>query len=151
MRDAFGGILNVFIIAVFLVIISGILGFIVNYNKAFRMKNTIISIVEQYDGAKGCFSDTASGETDCRKRIKKAAEKYGYEPAALNCSNKREYTYKNSDGLFCYALVDSENQGKHSICKIITQVDINIPIIENIMGLEIFQIHGDSRPLVKRT
>ena len=42
MRDAFGGIANMVVIIVFLVIVSGYLAFNVNYTKAFRVKNKII-------------------------------------------------------------------------------------------------------------
>ena len=48
MKDAFGGIVNIVLVAIFLVIISGILGLVVNYTKAFRMKNAVISAIEQY-------------------------------------------------------------------------------------------------------
>ena len=43
MRDAFGGIFNIFIIVVVLLLIMGILGLTVNYTKAFRMKNYVIT------------------------------------------------------------------------------------------------------------
>ena len=43
MRDAFGGLLNMVIIVVFLVLVSGYLAFNVNYTKAFRVKNKIIT------------------------------------------------------------------------------------------------------------
>ena len=46
MKDAFGGILNLVLIVVFLLLIEGILGLVVNYSKAFRMKNTVISAIE---------------------------------------------------------------------------------------------------------
>ena len=49
MRDAIGGVVNVAFIAVFLVIVSGYLAFSVSYNKAFKVKNKIISILEQYE------------------------------------------------------------------------------------------------------
>ena len=41
MKDALGGIINIWFIAVFIVIISGYLAFSIQYNKAFRMKNEI--------------------------------------------------------------------------------------------------------------
>ena len=55
MKDAFGGILNLVLIVVFLLLIEGILGLVVNYSKAFRMKNTVISAIERFRGY-GCFS-----------------------------------------------------------------------------------------------
>ena len=55
MRDAFGGVTNLVIIVVFLTLVSGYLAFNVNYTKAFRVKNKIISTFEQYEGV--CDSD----------------------------------------------------------------------------------------------
>ncbi len=141
MKDAFGGILNIVFIAVFLIIVSGILAFIVNYNKAFRMKNTVITAIEKYEGASGCFSGDENG---CSEKIKKNAERYGYSPTKLNC----EQGYKSVGGLFCVSRETTES-GNHEICKIVTQVDIDIPIISDIMGLSIFQVHGDTRPMEK--
>ena len=60
MKDAFGGIVNIVLVAIFLVIISGILGLVVNYTKAFRMKNVVISTIEQYEGASGCFGKSSA-------------------------------------------------------------------------------------------
>ena len=45
MRDAIGGVVNITIIVTFLVIVSGYLAFNVNYTKAFRVKNKIITNV----------------------------------------------------------------------------------------------------------
>ena len=73
MRDAFGGIVNIVLVAIFLVIISGILGLVVNYTKAFRMKNTVISTIEQYEGAQGCFGNSSA--TGCQERIEERAKK----------------------------------------------------------------------------
>ena len=53
MRDAVGGVVNLVIIVVFLVIVSGYLAFNVNYTKAFRVKNKIISTIEEYEGING--------------------------------------------------------------------------------------------------
>ena len=47
MREAYSGIVNIFFIAVFLVIVSGILAFIVTYTKAFKMKKVILHLVLQ--------------------------------------------------------------------------------------------------------
>ena len=41
MRDAFGGLLNIGIIVVFMTIVSGYLAFNVSYAKAFKVKNKL--------------------------------------------------------------------------------------------------------------
>ena len=56
MRDGFGGILNIVFIVIFLLIVEGVLGLVVNYTKAFKMKNNVISMIEQYEAA-GCFEN----------------------------------------------------------------------------------------------
>ena len=137
MKDAFGGVLSIVLIAVFLVIVSGILGLVVNYSKAFRMKNFIITAIEQYDGAKGCFGN-GTGSSKCESRIKEYATQLGYYPdaSALNCPKG----YSKALDLYCYY----ENTEERSYT-IVTQVDINIPIINQIAGISIFQVHGDTR------
>ncbi|MBO4731371.1 MAG: hypothetical protein J5597_01005 [Spirochaetaceae bacterium] len=61
MRDAMGGSVALVIIVVFIVIALGYMAFNVNYTKAFRMKNKIISVYEKYEGK--C-------EENCEKEIK---------------------------------------------------------------------------------
>ncbi|MBO4731372.1 MAG: hypothetical protein J5597_01010, partial [Spirochaetaceae bacterium] len=56
--------------------------------------------------------------------------------------------YSKSYDLFCYKRVDSDSK-KNYVFSVITQVDIDIPIINKIMGLSIFQVHGDTRAIRK--
>ena len=56
MRDAYGGIMNIVLLVTFFLIVEGVLGLIVGYTKAFKMKNIVISTVEEYE-ASGCFND----------------------------------------------------------------------------------------------
>ena len=135
MKDAFGGILNIVFIAVFLVLVSGILGLTVNYTKAFRMKNIVISAIEQYEGH-GCFLGT---DSSCKSKIDEGAKSIGYHPVKMNCPSGYEY----SGTFFCYKEQLSTN--KNVYYSVITQVDIDIPIINKIMGLSFFQVHGDTR------
>ena len=142
MKDAFGGILNLVLIVVFLVLVEGILGLVVNYSKAFRMKNVVISAIERYEGY-GCFSDETSGRSDCRSRIENGARSIGYFPNTnLRCSTG----YRMSDNYFCYRRADSSS-GNHYVYSIVTQVDMNIPIINKILSLDFFQVHGDTRAI----
>ena len=147
MKDAFGGILNLALISVFLLIVSGVLGFTVSYTKAFRMKNIVIDAFERYDSL-GCLSGDRE-DSACKSKIEAGAESIHYAPNSLNCPND----YENMDGLFCYkesnSLKDTGGVQHKNVktFRIITQVDINIPIINKIMGLRIFQVSGDTREL----
>ena len=46
MKDAFGGIVNIVLVAIFLVIISGILGLVVNYTISVRVMMERVSYEE---------------------------------------------------------------------------------------------------------
>ena len=63
MRDAMGGTVVLVIIVVFIVVTLGYMAFNVNYTKAFRMKNKIISVYEDYKG--DCQSDCRHHRSSC--------------------------------------------------------------------------------------
>lgn len=157
MQDAFGGILNIFLIAVFLIVVEGILAVTVSYTKAFKMKNYVIASIEQYEGS-GCFPATGDGATTetntaCMQRIRNYAKHIAYSPANLQCWDD----YNNADGLFCYGEVKDDgslkdaNTAVNKYYRVITQVDISFPLVNRIMGLRFFQVSGDTRLIVLNT
>ena len=50
MKDAISNAVVIQIIIIFLVIINSYLAFSVNYTRAFRIKNNIVSTIERYEG-----------------------------------------------------------------------------------------------------
>ena len=151
MQEAFGGLLNVFLLALFLTIVSGILAISVNYIKAFRMKNYIISTVEKYEGS-SCFQDQ---RTACSDEIVSSANKIGYGGSGLSCPN--DYS-SDVNGLYCYRLNRRPNTSSGKLClsegkctySIITQVDFDFPVINKILSFDFFQVHGDTRVIEVR-
>lgn len=165
MKDAFGGIFNLAIISVFLVVVMGTLGLTVNYIKAFRAKNIIVSTVEQYGAGQTCFR---KGLT-CFEKIKERLEGISYHPNSITCPADGTDGYKEwwpaprdnggqNEVLFCYSAQSvndghlpvakkygKNNQNNSYIFTVVTQVDIDIPIINKIMGLYFFQVKGDTR------
>lgn len=145
MRDAFGGIVNIVIIVVFLTLVSGYLAFNVNYTKAFRVKNKIISTFEQYEGCENANST-------CDSIIQEYMKELGYSAPNFNLSSDG-YTCRYG---YCYKKVESdsgevESSKKRAYYKIVTQINIDIPIINKILpGLKIFQVSGDTKPIVIR-
>lgn len=150
MRDAFGGVMNVFMMSVFLAIVVSILAFIVSYSKAFRMKNSIISYIERYEGSISC---TTSGST-CSDKIVEYAKKVAYAPTELRCPTDTDGEYEkfpeanNGKALFCYKIKDSDS-GNNKIYVIVTQVDIDLPILNKMAGLSFFQVRGETRAISK--
>lgn len=135
MRDAFGGILNLAIIAVFLVVVMGVLGLTFSYTKAFKAKNIILSRIEQYEGH-GCFEVGKA----CFNRIQEDTKSIGYSPSVTSCAEK----YEAVGNIFCYKAEDVNDK---TIFKIVSQVDIPIPIVNKILNLSFFEINGDTRPV----
>ena len=146
MRDAIGGVVNLVIIVVFMVIVSGYLAFNVNYTKAFRVKNKIISTIEEYEGN---MSNSALQE-----QITNYMRSIGYDRSQnLNCSS---YDMKDgAGGGYCYKQVRTnssgagEDEGNVKVYyKVITQIQIDIPIIRNIMPyFKFFTVSGDTRAI----
>ena len=88
MRDSLGGLVSIFIIVVFVVLIMGYLAFNVNYTKAFRMRDKVIDVYNRHDG--DC-------NNDCKKEIIDYAKEIGY-PRVTRCSNGE----KDETGYYCY-------------------------------------------------
>lgn len=153
MKEAFGGIFNIIFVVIFLVIVIGVLGLVFSYTKAFKMKNAIISVIEEYE-ASGCYPEIAGGSTDtpCRNKIKQEAQGLAYNPVSLNC--KETLCSKNggmckAGDVYCYEMTTkTKDDGRqYAVFKVVTQVDISFPIISRIMGLEFFQVAGDTREI----
>lgn len=144
MRDAMGGTVALVIISVFIVIALGYMAFNVNYTKAFRMKNKIISVYEDFDGK-------CENNSECNRLIRDYANTLGYSTGdSLNCD---DYT-KSPNNLYCYKRIDAENKvngndivedDNRYYYKIITKINIEIPIINNILDLQAFYITGDTK------
>lgn len=148
MRDAFGGVVNLSMIVVFLVLVCGYLAFNVNYTKAFRVKNYIITTIEQYEGTCGLNSP-------CRSKIRSYINQVGYNASSLDltsegyeCDRTYGYCYKefkvqNSSGAY-------NEHNEQYYYRVVTQINIDIPIINKIMpGLRIFQISGNTKAITR--
>lgn len=153
MRDAFGGLVNLVIISIFLVIVSGFLAFNVNYTKAFRVKNNIISSFEQYEG-------NCNAGTECYAKIEKYMQSIGYSKSSTIKPNEEGFNCSNSG--FCYKLYCSNGQNNASpgpvgsVCspekkgyyKIVTQINIDIPILNKIIpSMDVFKVYGNTRTI----
>ncbi len=144
MKEAYGGIFNVLYISIFLVIVIGVLGLVVSYTKAFKMKNAIIATIEEYEGS-GCYPEVTHGinDTSCRREIERKAKQLAYSPPNLNCSSdlyQSEY--------YCYSIDEyKKDDGWYATVTVVTQVDISFPIVEKIMGFRIFQVAGDTEEI----
>ena len=170
MNEGIGGISVVVVIIVFIVFATGYMAFNVNYTKAFRMKNKIISTYEKYNG--NCEQGTT-----CEKEIKQYAKEIGYYIGSkyLKCDNadvipigtdKKMVTNgaemvevidgsREIPNLYCEykikaqrsaasdkVFVDSDPQYYY---RIVTRINIQMPIIGDSLGLRFLTVSGDTR------
>ena len=151
MRDAFGGIVNISMIVVFLVIVSGYLAFNVSYTKAFRVKNKIITTIEQYEGL-------CEKNSECSDIIDEYIRSIGYNPSDKvkvktpnGCIDPPVHNPQDN-GYFivkCGGTDDIDNQKVYY--KVITFIDIKIPIINEVMsGMHIFEVSGNTKLIRER-
>lgn len=148
MRDAMGGTVVLVIIVAFIVIVLAYLAFNVNYTKAFRMKDKIISVYDDYNG--NCDGAGVSGAKTCHTEIQDYADKIGYYNRNLSCPNGFNIS---STGLYCYKRNDLSSTGdkdalsdkKELYYTIVTKINLDIPIINNILNLKFFYISGETK------
>ena len=147
MRDSLGGTVVIVIITVFIVFALSYLAFNVNYTKAFRMKDKIISLYEDYDGVCG---------SDCQKVIRDYAREIGYSVGYnFSCPSVKGLTYENVEGIYCVAPVNLTEESTvygdkkpKRYYKIVTKINLQIPVINNILDFRFFYISGDTKAFV---
>ncbi len=166
MRDSIGGTVILLIIMVFMVFAIAYLAYNVNYQKAFRMKNKIISIYEKYNG--NCDPGTCVAEIDAY------AKEIGYDTENnFPCDNIKGTKYDNKRGtfvsgdrqLYCVKGVAQvtkdrdpsgsavfDDTGKTGCYyQIVTKINVRIPIVENIIGTPALYVTGDTKVFNKST
>ena len=150
MRDAMGGSVTLIIIVVFIVIALGYMAFNVNYTKAFRMKDKIISVYDDYNGV-------CTGE--CEAEIINYARKIGYSTGNnIQCPSNGNYDVKNN--LYCIQEVNPETNKLANDAydeseikyyyNIVTKINLEIPVISNVFNFRFFYIYGDTKTYKKR-
>lgn len=142
MRDAMGGIFNLAFLAVFITVISGYLAFSVTYNRAFKVKNKAISILEQYQH----LNDTSADE------IRTYMRKIGYTGSTNTRGlpdDKRgscQWDCHTITGI-CLKWVqdDSDSSMPKGYYSVTTAVDLNIPIFNKFLPfMNFFHTSGDT-------
>lgn len=126
MRESIGGAWIMGIVVLFIVLFSSFLAVSINYTKAFRTKNKIISLIEQNEGLK--MNDYSEGST--LQQISDYLSNTVYnitEDLSGRCEDMT-YIATNNDirGGYCIKRVESNN-GVHY--KVRTFIRIELPIV----------------------
>lgn len=146
MRDAFGGIVTISFIVVFMVIVNGYLAFAANYNKAFKYKNKIINIIEQNEG----YDATAKGKIhEYRVSIGYSLDTDIKVDGIAGC-NETECCVQEEG--FCYQRETQTTTGELSkeYYTVTTAVNIDIPILNKFLpNMHVFQVNGTTKTITR--
>ena len=157
MRDAIGGVLVIQIIIIFLLIINSYLAFSVNYTKAFRVKNKIVSIIENHEGL-------TDGENGSKKAIENMMLENSYSidnaytDRCSSLSGARDYhKVPNNVGGFCVYVTPTSMTGenivsdvyKGTVYSVAVFVNIDLPVLNKIFPYfaNVFAIKGETKTI----
>lgn len=153
MSDSVGGVVTMGWILIFIAVVAGYMAFNVNYTKAFRMKNKIVDCFNNYKDK--CLAEH-------KDELKAYADSIGYKPrSTFICPTSYGTANYEPESGFCYyeykriknssGPTDSDiiDDGDYHYYKIVTKVDIDIPIIQNMFELRFLTVYGDTKTFEK--
>ena len=144
MRDSIGSIYPLVIVFAFIILISGFLAFSVNYNKAYKMKNQIIYILEKYDNK---VTDEAQEE------IAEYAKSIGYSATSSymrQCNDTRYSVGWCGKEVSSTITNGSIKEYKTTYVNVTTYVSIDVPIFNVIFPhIRLFSVEGSTKQITK--
>lgn len=153
MNEGVGSTTILVIMMVFVTVVSAYMAYNVNYTKAFRLKNKIIATYDKYEGE--CGTSSA-----CWSEIEEYAKDIGYtKHANLRCSDSSvlpaNVDTTQERNYFCEYKIKVNNsssgagvqdEGKdYYYYRILTRIDIQIPIVQNVLSLRALTVTGDTK------
>lgn len=156
MRDSIGGVYSLTIVFLFIAIASGYIAYTTNYNKAYKMKNKIIDILEKYDND--------ADNSDAQLEIKEYANSIGYSADTKYSSKCVDPWEKDKYHIgWCYKITDKNGQGvgetgnrkenteyTSNYVNVKTFVSIDVPIFNNIFpNIKYFTVTGATKQITK--
>lgn len=133
MRESFGGTFMINLVLVFIVIYISFMAVAINYAKAFRVKNNVINILEQYQYSGGTSEVAVTKLKDYLPRV--PYNMAGNESIKRHCNNQtdgRPYFVENG---VCLVNMSGSNNPKYF--KVITYISIDFPFFDIHMTIPI--------------
>ena len=145
MRDALGSLFSLQIILAFVILINGYLAYSVNYTRAFRVKNGIINILEQYEGHTEAAKDKIATYVNNMK--------YHVPAKMMNSTSLNEFTCVTNKG-YCVkatAVAGSDvtsDEYRGTYYTVVTFVNVEVPILNKFIQLGNFlQVKGETKAI----
>lgn len=130
MRESFGGVFMIKLALIFIIIYISFMAIAINYAKAFRVKNGVINLIEQYQYS-GSPTDLVIGEID--EYLRKVGYNYGDSvPLRKDCVDDEGGYFTNRG-----ACIVNKSSGVKRYYKVITYIYIEMPFFQITMTIPI--------------
>lgn len=136
MREVSGSTWVFQLMIIFILIFACFLCLVINYSKAYRVKNEVLSIIEKYEGmngtSQGIINNYMKGET----YLTVGSCPDGWYGASINSENIEE---ARNGQKYSYCFIDSYTSNNLVYYNIIVFYKFNLPLLGDIMT---FQVEG---------
>ena len=137
MREAIGGGWIFTLVIIFVVIFSGYLAISVNYSKAFKIKNRIVSIIEEQEGMSAKAED----------EIENYLSGMGYMVYGRCAGDETGFPKESYNSKYLYCVSKKEvgtdvNKKTYYYIRLFFRFDL--PVLENILT---FSVKGETDPI----
>lgn len=142
MRESFGGAFMIKLVLIFIVIYISFMAVAINYAKAFRVKNNIINILEQYKYS-GNKSDVAFKKVE--EYLPKVPYRNGNDKIKQKCDQQaslQRVDHNYSDFGVCLLNISGNTTPKYF--KVVTYISIDFPFFNIHM---IIPISGETKSI----
>ena len=137
MREAIGGTWIFGIVITFIVLFSGYLAVSVNYSKAFRVKNELVSLIEKYEGH----------GPEAQKQIETYLDGVGYWVYGSCTTEGRGSGFvatTNSEYKYCVDKVETSDSLNRAYFKVTVFFKLDLPVVG---GIFTFPITGETKSI----
>ena len=149
MREAIGGTWLTQLIIIFMLIFVAFLALSLNYTKAFKVKNEILSIIEKRegltDGANGALQIINNYLKSTNYRVTKSCEVGSYGVGDLNRSTAELVTSNSKKYYYCVSKIKAPSVNNRG--KVYYRVNIffyfNLPVLGDIFKFDVNGSTGD--------
>lgn len=133
MKAATGNALLMNIIIVFLVVVLGVLVTSITYTKAFRVKNRIVEVIENYDG------DFDNHVDQIKSDITTSLSNVGYRLKGNSvCKTLKDGTTVDEEGNDYYYCVYRYDTGRGHYYKVVTYMYLDLPVINQVLNIPVY-------------
>lgn len=154
MKDAIGNVYSLGFVFAFILIIASFLAYVINYNRAFQVKNKLLEVIKTTNDSQGSnWNGSSINAKRIEAQIKEYKKKMGYGAGIdyVKSAKKDGWTCPENYG-WCYKIYPDPKEYqkediRYSYVRVMTFVSIDVPLINKIFSkLNNFQVTGSTVP-----